>query len=106
MTSVIASSSYTSSDSVQLFVLIFCFNNKDEKFPCPNIKYALVWRFQYECTTNDASMFQIRVQLLYAPTVRIQTAKLWISYEHPARNKRAGNRLHFIHNNTHSDLNI
>ena len=36
----------------------------------------------------------------------IQTVTLWISYGHPPCNKRADNRLNFIHNHTHYDLNI
>ena len=35
-----------------------------------------------------------------------KTAALLISYRHLVRNKRAGNRLNFIHNHSHSDLNI
>ena len=39
-------------------------------------------------------------------SVGIQTGTLWIYQVHPARKKRAGNRLNFIYNNNHYDSNI
>ena len=64
---VIAASTPTSLASVELFVLIFCFNDKDNKLPCPNVKHIPVWLLQSGCTANNASMLKVRVSLLFAP---------------------------------------
>ena len=71
MTNVIASSTPTSSASVELLVLIFWFVDTDNTLPCPNVRHAPVWLLQSGCTANDASMFQVRVQLLSVPITKV-----------------------------------
>ena len=54
-TKFIASSTPTSSASVELLVLIFCFIDIDIRAPCPNINTAQVWLLTSLCIVNDAS---------------------------------------------------
>ena len=63
MTHIIASSIPTSSASVELLELIFCFADINNTPSCPNVRHAPVWLLQSGCTANDASMFQVRVPL-------------------------------------------
>ena len=64
MTYVTVSSTPTRSTSVELLVLIFCFDDKDNTLPCLNVRHAPVWLSQSGCNTNNASMFQVRVPKL------------------------------------------
>ena len=73
MTNSIVSLTLTRSASVELFVLIFCFDNKYNKLPCSNVRHAPVWLLQSGCTANDASMFQVSVSLLSEST----TSERW-----------------------------
>ena len=69
MTNVIVLSTPTSLALVDLLVLIFCFADIDNTLPCPKVGQALVWLLQSGCTANDASMFQVKVPLSFAPSL-------------------------------------
>ena len=77
-TNVIASSTPSCSVSAELLVLIFYFDDKDNTLPCPNVRHSPVWLLQSGRTTNDASMFQVRVPLLSTP---ITSGKWTVSFK-------------------------
>ena len=76
MTKVMASSTPTSSASVELLVLIFCFVDIDSILPCPKVRQAPVWLLQSGWTANDTSIFQVSLPLSLAPA----SAFVWPSY--------------------------
>ena len=69
----IASFTPTTLASVELRVLIFCFNEIDMGHLFPICMVAVVWLCIFECTTNDASIYQLTVLVPLACKVSLSS---------------------------------